>query len=127
MRVGNNEISLKFHFWPDFGKSDLKFGILVKSYAELKLFRPNPMDFRPFSAIFNFLAGIRQIRPQIRNPREKYCRNQMVSSESHGFVIIFCDFQFSGGAGEMKFLWGVGGCREDVCHKDVFGPQERGG
>ena len=25
-----NDISLKFHFWPEFGQSDLRFGILAK-------------------------------------------------------------------------------------------------
>ena len=66
------------------------------------------MDFRSFSAIFNFLAGIRQIRPQIRNPREKLCRNQIVSSQSDEFLVIFGDFPFSGGgAGDMKSHGGL--------------------
>ena len=30
------EISLKFHFWPESGQSDLRFGILAKSYAGVK-------------------------------------------------------------------------------------------
>ena len=63
------EISLKFHFWPEFGKYDLKFGIPTKSYVGVRKFRPKPIDFWSFSAIFNFREG----------------------------------------AGEMKFLWGVGG------------------
>ena len=59
MGGGEIDISLKFHFWPEFGKSDLKFGILAKSYAGISYFRPNPMDFRSFSAIFNFREVVR--------------------------------------------------------------------
>ena len=58
---------------------------------------------------FHFFAGIRPIRPQIRNPRDKLCRTQIVSSKSDGFVAIFCDVHLSGGGRKMKFLWGVGG------------------
>ena len=54
------------------------------------------MDSWSFSAIFNFLAGVRPIRPRIRNPREKLCRCEKVSSKSDGFSVIFGDFQFFG-------------------------------